>query len=64
MLVDIGVMVAAYIVTRMVSFLARSGAQAEHVLVKVLAVLTAVVAILCALDLLLRGGSSTQIPGQ
>lgn len=54
MLPGIGIMVGFYIVTRMASFLTRRGDRAESVVVKVLAVVTAVVAILTVADLFMR----------
>jgi hypothetical protein len=54
MIPDIGIMVAAYIVTRMVALLGRSSAQANFV-TKVFAVLTIVITLFCTLDLLVRG---------
>jgi len=55
MIPDIGLMVGAYVVTRMVSFLTRKGDRAESVVVKVLAVITVLVTVICVADLLMRG---------
>ena len=55
MIPDIGLMVGAYVVTRMVSFLTRKGNMAESVVVKVLAVITVLVTVICVADLLMRG---------
>ncbi len=58
MIPDIGLMVGAYVVTRMVSFLTRKGNNAESVVVKVLAAVTIVVVAICVADLLMRGQST------
>jgi cytochrome b561 len=54
MLPDIGLMIAAYIVTRMVALLGQPRPQANPV-AKVFAAITILVAVVCALDLVLRG---------
>ena len=51
----IGLMIGAYIVTRMISFLTRRGERNESVLVKVFAVITVLVVLICVVDLLSRG---------
>jgi len=55
MIPDIGLMVGAYVFTRMVSFLTRKGDREESVLVRVFAGITAVVVVICMWDLLTRG---------
>lgn len=52
----IGLMIGAYIVTRMASFLLRSGERSESVVVKILAVVTILVTCVCVYDLVARGG--------
>jgi hypothetical protein len=42
MLAEIGIMIGAYIITRMVSFITRKGERAETVTVKILAFITVV----------------------
>jgi hypothetical protein len=51
---DIGLMIAAYIVTQMVLLLGQPRPQA-HPVAQVFAVITILVALVCALDLALRG---------
>jgi hypothetical protein len=45
MLAEIGIMIGAYIITRMVSFITRKGERAETVTVKILAFITVVLAL-------------------
>ena len=58
MIPSIGVMIGFYIITRMLSFLTRSGDRAELSGVKVMALVTIAVAILVILSLF-GGNSST-----
>lgn len=51
MIPTIGIMVGAYIFTRMVSFATRSGERKENVLVRVLAILSMIVTMFCTADL-------------
>ena len=53
MIPDIGLMIGAYIIVRMVSFLSRRDQGAESVLVKILAVITILVVLISVGDLLL-----------
>ena len=55
MIPDIGLMIGAYIVVRMASFLTRKGERAESVVVKVLAWITIVIAALTSLSFLAKG---------
>lgn len=55
MIPDIGVMIGAYIITRMVSFVTRGGDRKECTLVALLALITIIVTAVCIADLLLRG---------
>ena len=55
MIPDIGLLIGAYVVTRMVSFLTRKGDREESIVVKVFAVITVLVTVTCVADLLLRG---------
>ena len=65
MVATIGIMMPAYIFTRMISSLARGGERAEPVIVRILAGLTALVTIVCGIDLLIRGlSASSTITGQ
>lgn len=57
MIPTIGIMIGAYIFTRMVSFATRGGDRKESLLVRVLAILTMIVTMFCTADLLLRGAS-------
>ena len=62
MIPDIGVMIAAYIVTRMVALLGQPQSQANLV-AKVLAVITILVALVCGFDVALRGlTKQTNVP--
>ena len=58
MIPAIGLMIGAYVFTRMVSFLTRRGDMAESIIVKVLAVIAILVTVISVADLLM-GGSST-----
>jgi hypothetical protein len=57
MIPDIGIMMAAYIVTRMVGMLGQPNAQA-NVIAKVLAVITILITLGAAADLLQKGSST------
>ena len=59
MIPDSGLMVGAYIITRMISFLTRKEEKAESVIVKVFTVITILVTVVSVLDLLTRGAPST-----
>lgn len=58
MLPDIGLMVGAYIITRMVSFLTRKDQRLESGVVRVLSIVTIAISVIVMADLLSRGGSS------
>lgn len=55
MIADIALVVGPYLVRRMVPLLTRKGDRAKFVVVKVLAVTTMLVTVICAADLLMRG---------
>jgi hypothetical protein len=55
MLGELGVMFGIYIITRCFSFMSRTGDRAETMFVRVLSGVTAVVAALVMLDLVMRG---------
>ena len=57
MIPAIGLMVGCYIITRMISFLTRTGERRESASVKTFAGITIIITIICVLDLLLRGAS-------
>jgi hypothetical protein len=57
MIPDIGLMIAAYIVTRMVWIVVKRDPR-EHVVVIVMAVATIIVAAIGAVDLVVRGGGN------
>lgn len=59
MLPLIGTMIGFYIFTRMASFLARTGDQTEHWVVKVLAVITMAVTALVVVSLVTSGIASS-----
>ena len=59
MIPEIGVMVGAYIFTRMLSFMMREDAHRESTAVKVFALLTMIVTVFVVLDLLLGGTNVT-----
>jgi len=63
MIPTIGIMVGLYIITRMVALATRAGDRAETSLVKVLAVLTAVVTVFCTASLLLSGSGRLPLLG-
>jgi len=58
MIPTIGIMIGFYIVTRMISLLLRKDARAEHILVKVFAIITILVNLICVADLMLSGTRS------
>jgi|GEM_PF-2069573 len=58
MLAMIGLVMSAYVFTRCVSFLSRSGERAEGTLVKVLSAVTAAVSLLGTAYFLFGSGSS------
>ncbi len=55
MIPTIGLMIGCYIVTRMISFITRTGEHKESSLTKIVAVLTLVVTLLFMGDLFLSG---------
>ena len=55
MIPDIGIMIGFYIITKMVSFLTRSGVRKESLFVKSFSVLTILVTIAAMLDLIMQG---------
>ncbi len=55
MVATIGLMIGIYIITRMISFLTRKDERVESGVVKVFAVITILVTLVCILDLLTRG---------
>ncbi len=59
MIPDIGVMIGAYIITRMISFLTRKEQRAESFIVKVLAVITIIVTVVVIIDLFSKGTNTT-----
>lgn len=68
MLPDIGVLIAAYVFTRMAALCCRpidapaGWRKAGQIIVRVLAVLTMAVAVIVAADLLLRGLTGVSLP--
>jgi hypothetical protein len=58
MIPDIGMMIGAYIFVRMISFLTRTGEQKESIVVKIFAVITILITIICTFDLLIHGTTS------
>ena len=58
MIPDIGLMIGAYVITRMISLLTRKGDREESVVVRVFAVITILVAVICVSSLLTRGLST------
>lgn len=55
MVAEIGILIAGYVIVRMVSFLTRTGEWSEHSLVKVLAAGMFLVTLVIGFDLLMRG---------
>ena len=55
MLAEIGIMIGAYIITRMVSFMTREGERAEAVPVKILSVLTIILTLVVIAALVWEG---------
>ena len=55
MIPDIGIVICTYVIVRMVSFLFRSGGRKEHLAVRILAVPAILIAIIMAIDLILKG---------
>jgi K+-transporting ATPase A subunit len=56
MLPDIGLIIAAYVVTRMADLLGRRTERA-NIAARVLAILTIVITVFCAVDMVIRGSS-------
>ena len=54
----IGIMMGCYIITRMISFITRKEERAESLLVKICAVITVVITIICMASLIM---SSSQM---
>jgi hypothetical protein len=63
MIPDIGIMIAAYIVTRMAALLGQPTPQA-NVASKILAVLTIIVTIVCGFDLIVHGINTPSVEGE
>lgn len=61
MIPEIGLMIGLYIITRMVSFLLRTGDRKESIAVLVLAVITIIVTGFVIYDLFERGASIQQL---
>ena len=61
MIPSIGLMLGAYIITRMFSFLSRKGERSESTLVKVFASITLLITVIVFFDLLLGSGGQTYI---
>jgi hypothetical protein len=59
MIPDIGIMIGAYIITRMISFLTRKEERAESPVVKVLAVITTIITVIVIIDLFSKGTNTT-----
>jgi len=57
MIPDIGIMIGFYIITKMVSFLTRSGARKESLFVKSFSVLTILITMAAIADLMMKGRS-------
>ena len=55
MIPDIGLMIGAYILVRMASFLTRKGDRRECLAVKAMAVVCIIATVVCMADLLLQG---------
>jgi hypothetical protein len=55
MIPDIGVMIGFYIITKMVSFLTRSGARKESLFVRLFSVLTILITMAAMADLIMQG---------
>jgi len=61
MIPEIGLMIGLYIITRMVSFLLRTGDRKENIIVLVLAVITIIATGFVIYDLFGRGASLQQL---
>ena len=59
MIPAIGIMIGAYIFTRMVSFIARDGEQSEHWIVKICAIITILITTLMCMYLTYGGLTSS-----
>lgn len=57
MIQAIGLMIGVYVITRMVSFLTRKEERAESIVVKILAVITMIVTVICIFALMQSGQS-------
>ena len=55
MILTIGIIIGAYVFTRMVSFLTRNGNREESIFVKMFAVITAIIAFIGVIDLIMTG---------
>ncbi len=60
MIPDLGLMIGAYVVTRMILLLSRKDEQAGGALVKVTAVGTILIVIVCLVDLLTAGAQTSR----
>jgi len=60
MIPDIGLIIGFYVLTRMLSFLTRKGERAESIGVKIFAVITIIITLICLCDLWLGGTTSSQ----
>jgi hypothetical protein len=59
MIPDIGLMIGAYIITRMFSFLTRKGQMEESLVVKIFAIITMLLTFVVVIDLFTRGTSKS-----
>jgi len=57
MIPEIGLMIGLYIITRMVSFITRTGERKESIAVIILGTITILISIFVIYDLFLRGAS-------
>jgi len=57
MIPDIGLMVGAYIVVRMISFMTRRNELKESILVRILSIIVILITLICVADLLMAGSS-------
>jgi len=62
MLPEIGLMIGAYIITRMVSFMTRKEPRNESRITEAFAAITIIVTVLVILDLLSRGSGPSPLP--
>lgn len=58
MISEIGILIGCYVITRMVSFITRNEKRQEHIIVKILSIITILVTFIIMYDLFTRSGTT------